>query len=790
MNKKQIVTIALLAGVCSTTYAQNIVRTKLVDKTNTPIAGASIMAINANDSAHITISDQNGNVYLNITNLNQRIKITALGYATQYYTAGALGKLVPLMNNDYALDELSVIATRVQSNSATTHTNIGKDEITKNNTGQDLPYILNNIAGTVVTSNAGAGVGYTSLRIRGSDVTRINFTVNGVALNDPESHGTFFVNMPDFLSSVNNIQVQRGLGTSTNGAGAFGATVNIATDKLSNVAYAELNNSYGSYNTIKNTVKVGTGLINNHYAFDARLSSITSSGYIDRATSNLKSYYLQGGYYGAKTVVKFITFTGKEKTYQAWNGVPQDSIKTNRTYNEFNYDNQTDNYQQSHYQLVTTHYINAKNNINVTLHRTDGKGYYEEYKTNAKLSDYNLQPQIIGNDTIISSNIIRRKWLDNTYNGVVASYNYNNGKNLAVTVGGGLNEYLGKHYGEIIYSQYSKDIAIRTPYYYNKGLKNDFNAYAKINYNIVPAVALWADVQYRILHYNFLGYNTQLQNVQQSVVLPFVNPKFGATYTINKNHFVYASYSIGHKEPNRDDYTQSSMASRPKAEQLNDLEVGYRFNTRKISAELVGYRMDYKNQLIANGSINDVGAYNRVNVPVSYRQGVELTTNYAISKQFLVGANAAFSQNKIKSFKEYVYNYDSYTDDSTTYSNTTISFSPGVIVGAQLVFKPVTNFDITWSHKYVGKQYLDNTQSNNRVINAYYTSNLQLSYTLIKVLKTQSINFNVSINNMFNALYANDGYTYSDVSNGARNNYNYYYPQAPLNFMLGLNVRL
>ena len=790
MNTTQTIVATLLTAVTTSAVAQNTLKAKLVDKTNAPIAGASIMLINATDSSYATSSDQNGSIKLTIATNSQRIKISALGFATQYIDAAALTGTVQLYNNDYELDELSVVATRVQTNSATTHTNIDKTEITKNNTGQDLPYILNNIAGTVVTSNAGAGVGYTGLRIRGSDVTRINFTVNGVALNDPESHGTFFVNMPDFLSSVNSIQVQRGLGTSTNGAGAFGATVNIATDKLSNVAYAELNNSYGSYNTLKNTVKVGSGLINNHFAIDARLSSITSNGYIDRSTSNLKSYYLQGGYYGAKTVVKFITFTGKEQTYQAWYGVPQDSLKTNRTYNTYNYDNQTDNYQQTHYQLVTTHYINAKSNVNVTLHRTDGKGYYEEYKPSDDLSSYNLPAQIIGKDTITQSTIIRRRWLDNTYNGLVASYNYNSGKKLAFSIGGALNEYVGKHYGEIIYSEYAVNVPIRTPYYADKGLKNDFNFYGKANYNVLKNFSLWADVQYRLLHYNFLGYNSKLQNVQQSVVLPFVNPKFGATYAINNNNFVYASYSIGHKEPNRDDYTQSSTESRPKPEQLNDLEVGYRFNNRKISAELVGYRMDYKNQLIANGSINDVGAYNRVNVPVSYRQGIELTGQYGVSKQFVVGINAAFSQNKIKQFDEYVYSYDINDNVHTQYNNTTISFSPSTIVGGMLVFKPITNADITWSHKYVGKQYLDNTQSNDRIIKSYYTSNLQLGYTFNKVLKTQTININASINNLFSALYANDGYTYSDISAGTRNNYNYYYPQAPLNFMLGLNIKL
>jgi iron complex outermembrane recepter protein len=789
MKINKLCAAALLCAT-ATAQAQNTTKTRLVDKTNNPIPGASIMLINATDSAYVTSSDINGNVKLQLTNATQRIKISVVGYKTMYANGANLNKVTQLVNNDYKLDELSIVATRVQANSATTHTNISKEEITKNNTGQDLPYVLNNIAGAVVTSNAGAGVGYTGVRIRGSDVTRINFTVNGVALNDAESHGTFFVNMPDFLSSVNSIQVQRGLGTSTNGAGAFGATVNIATDKLSNVAYAELNNSFGSYNTIKNTVKIGTGIINNHFAFDARLSSITSDGYIDRSKSNLKSYYLQGGYYGAKTVVKFITFTGKEQTYQAWNGVPQDSLKTNRTHNEFTYDNQTDNYQQSHYQLVATHYVNAQSNVNLTVHRTDGKGYYEEYKPSAALSNYNLLPQIIGTDTITNSTIIRRKWLDNTYNGLIASYNYNNGKQLAFTVGTGLNEYVGKHYGEIIYSEYAVGVAIRTPYYSDKGLKNDFNIYGKINYKVTTNLALWADVQYRLIHYNFLGYNSLLQNVQQSLVLPFVNPKFGATYSINKNNFVYVSYSIGHKEPNRDDYTQSSPNSRPKAEQLNDLEIGYKYATTKVNAELVAYSMDYKNQLIANGSINDVGAYNRVNVPVSYRQGLELTASYAVHKKLSIAANAALSSNKIKEFKEYVFSYYTFNNDSTTYSNTTISFSPSAIVGGQIVFKPLVNTDVTWSHKYVGKQYLDNTQSNNRVIQAYYTSNLQLGYTFNKVLKTQTININASINNIFNALYANDGYTYSDISSGIRNNYNYYYPQAPLNFMVGLNIRL
>lgn len=712
---------------------------------------------------------------------------------------------ITLTQDEVALDEIVVNATRADQSSAYAYSNVSSEEIKKQNLGQDLPYALNSIPSVVINSDAGNGVGYTGIRIRGTDGTRINVTINGVPVNDAESQGTFLVNMPDLLSSTNNIQVQRGVGTSANGAGAFGASVNMQTNQLNDKAYAQLNNSIGSFNTIKNTVIAGTGLINNHFTFDARASRILSDGYIDRAFSKLYSYYLSGGYYGKKTVVKAILFSGNEKTYQAWYYVPQDSINNeNRTYNPAGeyvdangktqyYKNETDNYKQDNFQLHVIHSFNDKLTANITGHYTAGKGYYEQYKQGQSLSKYNMPDVITTNDTITTTDLIRRRWLDNDFVGALGNINYKPSTLLNFILGGGYNTYFGRHNGEVVWAQYSNPNDFKPRYYDNKATKTDGNVYLKTIIKPTDKLTAFIDLQYRNINYNFLGYDTSLITPTQVYTsFQFFNPKVGINYLISPKATVYASYGIANKEPSRDDFTQATKKSRPKSERLLDLEVGASYRFKKVAIALNLYDMEYQNQLVLNGQINDVGNYNRANVDYSYRRGIELEVNSTINNYLAFNGNITFSQNKIKSFKEYIdssdVNYTIYTQYKKEYQLTDISFSPNVIASANLIVLPIKNLQITFLNKYVGKQFLDNTSNNERSLTDYFVADLRLNY-MIETKLIPEINLIAALYNYGNTKYASNGYTFSYYEGEKLYTKNFVSPSAPTHFMLGLNVR-
>jgi iron complex outermembrane receptor protein len=719
------------------------------------------------------------------------LRISLLGYETYTQTidlAQSSTVTVTLQKTAIAVDEVVVSATRANQKSAIAYTNVSRRDLDKLNLGQDIPQLLNFTPSLVTTSDAGAGVGYTGFRIRGSDETRVNVTLNGIPYNDAESQGTFFVDMPDFASSVSSIQIQRGVGTSTNGAGAFGASVNIQTNTLQTKPYAEANLSAGSFGTRKATILAGTGLLNNHFVLDARLSSIHSDGYIDRAFSNLKSFYVSGGYYSEKSFIRLNIFSGQEQTYQAWNGVPENLLQTNRTYNSFTYDNQTDNYQQDNYQLISSFGLSKAWRLNASLFYTKGKGYYEELKPNDSFSKYGLPNVVVGDSTIRQTDIIRRKWLANGFYGSVFSFDYNGLGKLTANIGGGWNQYNGDHYGEIIWARVAGNTNIRDRYYSDNAIKTDFNLYAKAFYQFASSLNGFLDLQVRTVGYSFLGFNSQLQNVQQSVNLTFFNPKAGLTYSINDHSTVYASVGVGHREPNRDDYTQSTPVSRPKAEQLIDYEAGYKIQTTKLAFTANAYYMDYQNQLVLSGQINDVGAYNRVNIPTSYRAGLELELGVRLAKQLRWNVNTTLSQNKVKNFTEYLDNFDTGAQDSRQYNQTDISFSPNVIVGSQLMFTPAKGLELSLLSKYVGKQYLDNTSNESRKLNPYFTNDIRLIYSL-KPKFAQEIAFTLLFNNVLNELYESNGYTYAYVSEGKVAADNAYFPQAGRNFLAGVRVR-
>lgn len=709
---------------------------------------------------------------------------------------------VLMSQEDVSLDEVLVNSTRVDNTSAFAHSDVSSEEIKKQNFGQDLPYALNSLTSVVINSDAGNGVGYTGMRVRGTDGTRINVTINGVPINDAESQGTFFVNMGDILSSTNSIQVQRGVGTSANGAGAFGASINMQTNQLNDKPYAIINNSFGSFNTMKNTIGAGTGLINDHFTFDARASRITSDGYIDRASSDLKSFYVSAGYYGKKSVVKAIMFSGWEKTYQAWNYVPKDSLdKGNRTFNSCGlyydangnikyYDNETDNYRQDNYQLHFIHTFNSKLSASITGHYTEGKGYYEQYRQGEYLSDYKMPDVYTTNDTITTTDLVRRRWLDNDFIGALGNITYAPVSMLSFVLGGGYNTYYGRHNGEVVWAQFSDPNNFRPRYYSDDAVKKDGNVYLKATIKPTEKLTAFIDLQYRSVNYEFMGFDTSLVTPQEmNASYGFFNPKVGLNYLVTRNTNVYASYGIANKEPNRNDFVQSSTLSRPKPERLMDLEIGAMHRFKEISLAVNLYNMEYQDQLVLNGQINDVGAYNRVNVARSYRRGVEVELNANITRYASFNGNITFSQNKITEFKEYIDNYDIYPgQDTVSHRNTDISFSPNVIAAANLTLKPIKNLEISFLNKYVGKQYLDNTSNDQKAMHDYFVTDLRVNYTIHTRL-IKDISFMAMIYNLSNTVYETNGYNYSYYSGGMLYSQNYLAPAAPMNFMIGLNLK-
>lgn len=718
------------------------------------------------------------------------------------------------------LEDVIIEAIRVKKDVPVAHQDISAEQLNKNNMGVDLPVLLDQSTSVVTTSDAGAGVGYTGIRVRGSDATRVNVTINGVPLNDAESQGTYWVDLPDIASSTSSIQIQRGVGSSTNGAGAFGASINLNTLKSpsGNKPYGSMSSSYGSFNSFKNTLKFGTGLIDGKWSFEGRLSKITSDGYIDRAYSNLKSGFLSAGYYGKNTMVKAIMFSGTEQTYQAWYGVPVRFMDTARTFNPYNYKNEVDHYTQNHYQLHLVQKIGKYVKVNAALHYTKGYGYYEQYRgvahnslinynTPENLSDYGLNNVIAGNDTITQTDLIRRLWLDNDFYGVVYSANYEK-NNLKVTLGGAANQYVGLHYGQIIWAQYASNSQLGQHYYDDTATKNDINTYLKSTYDFNDKLSVYADLQVRTYQYQFLGYDNQLNRLHQNVTQTFFNPKGGVNYAINKKQALYAYYGVGNKEPNRNDFVNSTPSSRPVNETLHDIEFGYRYQSSKFTGSVNVYNMDYKNQLIITGELNNVGAAIRKNVPNSYRRGIELSGTLKLGKILTWSANTTLSQNIIPVFHEYVDDWDTGGQVDTTYKNTSIAFSPNVIAGNTFDFKILDhekwgklNFAVI--SKYVGKQFIDNTSSSERMLHAYLVNDLRLSYT-VKTKLFKEITWSTWLRNFTNTNYVSNAWVYRFKSAGydptpddpytnkesgtGRYNMIGLFPQAGINFFTGVTL--
>ena len=711
------------------------------------------------------------------------------------------------------LSEVEVLGTRASENTPVAYSNVTGKQIAAVNHGLDIPFLLSMTPSVITTSDAGAGVGYTSMRVRGTDATRINVTVNDIPLNDSESHSVFWVNTPDFASSVRDIQVQRGVGTSTNGSGAFGASVNMRTQGFSRDAFAEVSGSYGSFNTNKETLRVGSGLLGDHWSIEARLSHIGSDGYRDRASSELLSYYGQLGYFGGGTSLRFITFGGKEDTYHAWDGISRDDLKDNRTYNpngEIKHDgkvtgfykDQKDIYRQTHYQLIWNQTFNPEWKLNVALHYTDGYGYYQEYKNARTLKEYGLEPVVTPEGTSKKASLVRKKCLDSGFGGGVFSLQYT-GERLAATLGGGINRYTNDHYGQVIWVEnYTSPLAPDHEYYRNYARKNDFNVYIKGNYVITGGLSAYADLQYRHIGYRMRGDNDKwdwtaspehLQVLDIDEPFDFFNPKAGLNWQMNEHNRFYASFAVAQKEPTRNNYNDGPLVKHPTSEKLYDWEAGYELRSGRFAAGVNLYYMKYKDQLVLNGKINEIGELMAENVPDSYRMGVELMAGYRFTDWLRWDVNATLSRNRIKDYVGYVSDYDADTwDDMWTQTeihagDKTIAFSPSVTVGSMIALD-YKGFTAMLQSQYVSRQYLDNFERKEDSLDPYFVNNLDLAYTF-KLPHLRSVTVGATIYNLLDEKYETNGYSqtcalYPGGSKDAQ--YNLYsdprfYPMAGIN---------
>ena len=762
-------------------------------ETNAPLWGASVRV---QGSQRGVLTDAKGHFMLTAVPGSATLAISFVGYQAQEISASAAAKIL-LSRSSYLQDEVVVQATRADENSAMAYSNVSVKELGKSNLGQDMPMLLNFSPSIVTTSDAGAGVGYTGIRIRGSDATRVNVTINGIPVNDSESQGTYWVNMPDFASSVNSVQIQRGVGTSTNGAGAFGGSVNMQTNTFEDKAYADLNASGGSFGTLKTTLKVGTGLMNGKFTVDGRLSRIVSDGYIDRASSNLQSAYLSAAYFAKGSFIRLNYFTGREKTYQSWYGTPESRVSgtvadmqsyidrnylstaeadnllsSGRTYNYYTYANQTDNYSQDHLQLLTNHRLSATWDLDWNFHYTYGRGYYEEFKPSADLTAYGI-------DAKPGVDVVRQKWLDNDFYGSTFALKYDGSQRVKLTFGGAWNRYIGRHYGLVI-----QPIAYAGhEWYRSRSQKTDLNLYAKANWAIATSWNAYLDLQYRTVGHKMAGIADKMQDISQVWSYQFVNPKLGITHQLSPNAKVYASYSLGSKEPGRQDFVDNPGTT-PRAEFLRDFEFGFQGARPKVSYQLNGYWMNYTDQLVLTGAVNSVGEAIRTNAPSSYRLGVEASLNAQIAAALTWQANLTLSQNRIQNFTEKLVEYADYSTVAIQHGETDIAYSPSVIGGSTLTYTKA-KWEASILTKYVGKQFLDNTSNDARALPAYLTQDIRLAYSLTKKIRTTLL-----LNNVLNTLYTSNGYTFSYLYDGALTTENFHYPQAGFNFLLGLSIRL
>lgn len=691
------------------------------------------------------------------------------------------------------LDEVLVKAVRVDAKSPITHSNLSKKEIAKRNLGQDIPILLNFLPSVVTTTDAGAGIGYTGLRIRGVSSQSTNVTINGIPYTDAESLGTFWVNLGDFASSVENLQVQRGVGTSTNGSGAFGASINLLTDAVSQNASGEISNSFGSFNSRKHTVKFSTGLMNKHFEIAGRLSNIASDGYVDRASSDLKSYFLQASYVDENRLIKAVTFGGNNVTYQSWYGIDADQLARDRRYNTAGqyenengqtvfYDNEVDDYRQDHFQLHWNERYDNNWSTNVGLNYTYGRGFFEQFREDDDFATYGFNELVVGGETVNTTDLIRRRWLDNDYFVFNANANYKNNK-IDLIFGTSISHYDGDHYGEVIWARFASQSNIRDRYYDGNAKKNDFSAFSKATYRLNDRIQLYGDLQLRNVTYKTTGINSNLTNFLVDEDFLFFNPKAGVTYAYNDSNDLYLSYARANREPNRNDFESDPNV---KPEQLNDFELGWRHKKGNFSLNVNSYLMLYNEQLVLSGEINDVGAPLRTNSGRSYRLGLEVEAVIPVIKQLTLQPNLAVSSNRNQE------TFRTFNGELQNLGATDIAFSPNVVAANAIVYQPLKNLQVSLLSKFVGEQFMSNTQAASSKLDSYFINDLNLVYTIKPKSTFDTIVFTTLVNNIFDQKFVSNGYYFTfddDFTNpgsiatveGAG-----FYPQAGINFLTGV----
>jgi len=717
-----------------------------------------------------------------------------------YLTFLTISPLLAQQENDTLvkteiLDEVLVRSIRVQANSPITHSNVNKEDLEKRNLGLDIPILLNYLPSVVSTSDAGAGVGYTYIRVRGSDASRVNVTLNGIPFNDSESQGTFWVNLPDFVSSIENLQLQRGVGSSTNGSGAFGASLNLLTDAVSKEAGGEISNSFGSFNTRRHNVKFTTGLLNDHIEIAGRLSTIASDGYIDRASSDLKSYFLQSSYVGDNTLIKAIAFGGHEVTYQSWFGLDAETLKEDRTFNPAGmyfdangnmkfYDNEVDNYKQDHYQLHWNQRWTNFWSTNIGMNYTYGRGFFEQFREDDDFSIYGLEPIQVEGEFIEEMDLIRRRWLDNNFYVINANATYKK-NNLELTSGLFYSLYEGDHFGEIIWAQFAAGTEIRDMYYFSDASKREFTMFSKATYKINDQWQAYGDLQGRFINYQTGGVTSDIVAINVNESYSFFNPKAGLSYTLNNYNQFYLSYGRAHREPTRNDFEEGINTP----EILDDFELGWRFSSERINVNTNLFYMDFKDQLVLSGELNDVGAPLRTTSGESYRMGIEVEADIHLTNQLRWMPNVALSQNKNRNFVA------SIDGELLNLGTTNISFSPDVVANSMIVYQPFKNFQVGWMSKFVGDQFMGNIDSATSKLDSFFINDLNIVYELKELPFFSSMLFTGLVNNIFNVKYVSNGYffTYDDdfstpgvitTIEGAG-----YYPQAGIHFLAGITLK-
>ncbi|MBN1184786.1 MAG: TonB-dependent receptor [Bacteroidales bacterium] len=800
--KRAIFVLALVSAFFNS-YSQYSISGKISNDKGEPLQGANVII---DGSFQGTYTNQQGEFDLGyLKSGDYKLIFSFLGYESHHETITLNENInleVVLQKSEHMADEVIISGIYAGDKTPVAQTILSKDDLEKKNLGQDVPYLLALTPSLVTSSDGGTGIGYTSLRLRGTDINRINITINGIPLNDPMSHGVYWVDLPDFASSVENIQIQRGVGTSSNGAAAFGGSINLQTDALHEDAYAEIEGGYGSFNTQKASVKAGTGLLKDKFTLDTRFSKIYSDGFVDRAFSDLSSFFISGGYYDEKNIIKLNVFQGVEETYQAWGGVPKAALDTNRTYNPYNYENEIDHYEQTHFQLFYSRQLNPALFLNTAFHCTLGEGYYEQYEDDddyydqTSFSFYGLENVTIGDTTITNTDLIRRLWMDNIFYGITYSLKYEAGR-LNLTLGGGWNQYDGDYFGRVIWARYASNSEIRHEFYRNNGTKKDYNMYAKANYSLSDMINIFGDVQYRKIDFTTRGDDNGLTGLDIHEAFNFINPKAGITADISNSQQAYFSFSIANREPNRDNFTDAMAMGleAPVKETLYDFELGYaiRGNNYKVNTNL--YYMNYKNQLVMTGELNHVGMPLLRNVKDSYRRGIEVEAGYKPIKNLRWDVNATLSQNKIRNFNSKVELYDDQTNwawidyATETLKETDLSFSPSIIAASQLSYEVIKNLDVSLITKYVGKQYIDNTSNDDRSIDPYFVNNVQISYSLFDVLGRE-VFFNLMVNNILDEEYETNAWVYrATFADGSEYTDFGYYPQAGTNFLGGITVK-